>query len=128
MNEAVNYIKHLQTRIKVFGSQRDELIKIRSWPSLSASLDPGNISSSSTSSECSTSSRVVVHPCLSGVEILISTGGSVKQGLLSRLLKILLGQGHSVISCATNQFAKRLVYTIQSEVVHDVSHHRKSII
>ncbi|KAI5346960.1 Hypothetical predicted protein [Prunus dulcis] len=107
MNEAVNYIKHLQTRIKVLGRRRDELkIGTSSLPSLSAS-----------SSTSSTSPRVAVHPCFGGVEIVISRGGSVEQGLvLSRLLKILLGQGLTVISCATTQVNERLVYTIQSEV------------
>ncbi|KAM1029357.1 hypothetical protein ACFX13_042573 [Malus domestica] len=113
MNEAVNYIKHLQKRIKIFGAKRDEL-KMGSSSNLSArNLDHGSIGSLSTS----TSTLVAVHPCLAGVEIVVSTDGSAKQFfLLSRMLKILLGQGLSVISCATAQVNKRLVYTIQSEV------------
>ncbi|KAB2596596.1 hypothetical protein D8674_032046 [Pyrus ussuriensis x Pyrus communis] len=98
---------------KIFGAKRDEL-KMGSSSNLSArNLDHGSSGSSSTS----TSALVAVHPCLAGVEIVVSTDGSAEQFfLLSRMLKILLGQGLSVISCATAQVNKRLVYTIQSEV------------
>nr|QFU95354.1 basic helix-loop-helix DNA-binding superfamily protein 120b [Eriobotrya japonica] len=114
MNEAVNYIKQLQTRIKIFGAKRGELKMGSASSNLSAStLGHGSSGSSSTS----TSTLVAVHPCLAGVEIVVSTAGSAEQFfLLSRMLKILLGQGLNVISCATAQVNKRLVYTIQSEV------------
>lgn len=72
MNEAVNYIRHLQTRIRVLGRRRDELkIGTSSLPSLSAS-----------SSTSSTSPRVAVHPCFGGVEIVIRRVGYVEQGLV----------------------------------------------
>lgn len=132
MNEAVNHIKHLQTKIKELGSQRDDLkIQTSSSPDLSGTTAlglAGNLfmsgSSGSSSSllsagNCSTS-RVAVNPCLGGVEIVISYGAGdclEQQGVvLSRLIQILLEQGLTVISCATTQVNKRLVYTIQSEV------------
>ena len=121
MNEAVNYIKLLQTRIKELGSRRDDLKIQRSSPDLSSTsalgLD-GNLSGSTGSSSSLlagnfSTSRVSVNPCLGGVEIVISCVTGV---VLSRLLQILLEQGLTVTNCATTRFNKRLVYTIQSEV------------
>lgn len=131
MNEAVIHIKHLQTRIKELGSQRDDLkTQTSSWPDLrsttalglSGNLIIGSSGSSSSllsAGNCSTS-RVAVNPCFGGVEIVISCGAGdslEQQGMvLSRLMQILLEQGLTVISCATTHVNKRLVYTIQSEV------------
>ncbi|XP_061995794.1 transcription factor bHLH36-like [Rosa rugosa] len=129
MNEAVNQIKHLQTRIKELGAQRDDLKIQTSSPDLSCTSAlglAGNLSGSTGSSSSLLAgnfsrSRVAVNPCLGGVEIVIIscvTGASAEpQGVvLSRLLQILLEQGLTVINCATTQVNKRLVYTIQSEV------------
>ncbi|KAL6123298.1 hypothetical protein ACLB2K_075820 [Fragaria x ananassa] len=121
MNEAVNYIKLMQTRIKELGSRRDDLKIQRSSPDLSITsalgLD-GNLSGSTGSSSSLlagnfSTSHVAVNPCLGGVEIVISCVTGV---VLSRLLQILLEQGLTVTNCATTRVNKRLVYTIQSEV------------
>lgn len=146
MNEAVNHIKHLQTRIKELGSQRNDLkIQTSSSPDLSSTTAlglglagnlimsgcSGRSSSLLSAGNCSTS-RVAVHPCLGGVEIVISYGAGdclQQQGVvLSRLMQILLEQGLTVISCATTQVNKRLVYTIQSEVAtYSLTSHSTSL-
>lgn len=119
MNEAVNYIKHLQSRIKRLDAKRAELKKcsnIISTTGTDHGATPG--SSDGRSPSCLT-----VHPCCGGVQIVISSRGfrSSKDGLslsfsISRVLEVLLEQGLAVVSCVSSKGNDRLLHTIQCEV------------
>uniref|UniRef100_A0A2N9EN82 BHLH domain-containing protein n=1 Tax=Fagus sylvatica TaxID=28930 RepID=A0A2N9EN82_FAGSY len=112
MNEAVNYINHLQTKIKELGAKRDEL-KL----SNSIALEP----ESGTSSAACAPTCVMVRPCLDSIEVTVNSS-LMEQGLpLSRVLQILLEQGLAVVSCISTKVNERLIYTIQSQV-SDMTH------
>lgn len=113
MNEAVNYINHLQTKIKELGVQRDELRKLSIS---SGSSDPRNSGSTHNNKNLSFN-RVMVYPCkLGGVEIVISNDFKDEGLTLSGVLKIFLGEGLSVVSCVSAKVNGRLLHTIQIEV------------
>lgn len=113
MNEAVNYIKHLQMRIKGLDAQRDELKKL-------SNLNPSRSSSSTGSgsliNKCS-ETWVSIQPCPVGIEIVVSSSSSMGQGYpLSIILQLLLEQGLILVSCINTKVNERTLYTIQSEV------------
>ncbi|KAJ0099265.1 hypothetical protein Patl1_20013 [Pistacia atlantica] len=108
MNEAVNYIKHLEVRIKELGVRRDELKKS------SNSSSHGSESGSSDQSVCQ--SNIIVRQSLVGVEVVYSCG-YWEQGLpLSRVIEILLDEGLRVVNCISTKVSDRLLHTIQTEV------------
>ncbi|XP_061996826.1 transcription factor bHLH36-like isoform X2 [Rosa rugosa] len=117
MNEAVNYIKHLQNRIKTLDAKRDELKK---FPKISTVIDRRCTTGSSLNSDkVNLPSCFTVQPSSGGVQILVS-GGFRKDGLplisISSVLEILLGQGLTVVSCVSSQVNERLLHTFQIEV------------
>ncbi|XP_031260641.1 transcription factor bHLH36 isoform X2 [Pistacia vera] len=108
MNEAVNYIKHLEVRIKELGVRRDELKKS------SNSSSHGSESGSSDQSVCQ--SNIIVRQSLVGVEVVYGCG-YWEQGLpLSRVIEILLDEGLRVVNCISTKVSDRLLHTIQTEV------------
>lgn len=108
MNEAVNYIKHLQMRIQGLVSRRDELKKLCNLNSLGT----GN----GSLNKCSRS-WVSVQPCFAGIEIVVSSSSFIGENFpLTRILQLLLGEGLDLVSCITTKVNERLLYTIQSEV------------
>ncbi|XP_021827032.1 transcription factor bHLH120-like isoform X1 [Prunus avium] len=119
MNEAVNYIKHLQSRIKRLDAKRAELKKCSNIISTTGT-DHG---ATTGSSDGRSPSCLTVHPCCGGVQIVISCRGfrSTKDGLslsfsISRVLEVLLEQGLAVVSCVSSKGNDRLLHTIQCEV------------
>ncbi|KAI9162194.1 hypothetical protein LWI28_024781 [Acer negundo] len=111
MNEAVNYINHLQKRIKQLGDHRDERKKLSKTSTLvlsgtESSSDHDNISPT----------EVIVRPCLVGVEILYSCGHPDQALPLSRVLAILHDQGLCVVNCISTRVNEQLLHTIQTEV------------
>lgn len=103
MNEAVIYIKHLQKKIKELGVKRDDLKRLSK-------------SSQSESSNKRKLNHLKVHQCCGGVEVVIGSSHSENQFSLSRVLKLLLEEGHNIISCVSSIKDESLVHTIQSEV------------
>ncbi|XP_022732762.1 transcription factor bHLH36-like isoform X2 [Durio zibethinus] len=97
MNEAVNYIKHLQKKILELSDKRDELKK--SFHSYVSSSVPESLQNSSEDT-------VMVRPCLAGVEVVIST--CLRQGLqLSSVLEVIVAEGLSVVTCISTKVNKR---------------------
>ncbi|ANM70905.1 basic helix-loop-helix (bHLH) DNA-binding superfamily protein [Arabidopsis thaliana] len=111
VNGAVSFIKDTQTRIKDLSARRDELKREIGDPT---SLTGSGSGSGSSRSE---PASVMVQPCVSGFEVVVS---SLASGLeawpLSRVLEVLHGQGLEVISSLTARVNERLMYTIQVEV------------
>ncbi|XP_030473315.2 transcription factor bHLH36-like [Syzygium oleosum] len=105
MNEAVNYIKHLQAKIRELTFKRDELKGIHSMAALDS---PGSISSCSTT--------FMVNSSRESVEIVISRSIREKDLLLSTVLELLLQQGLDVVSCFSSQVNDRGVHTIHCEL------------
>ncbi|TXG70806.1 hypothetical protein EZV62_005741 [Acer yangbiense] len=111
MNESVNYINHLQKRIKQLSDHRDERKKLSKTSTLvlsgtESSSDHDNISPT----------QVIVRPCLVGVEILYSCGHRDQALPLSRVLAILHDQGLCVVNCISTRVNEQLLHTIQTEV------------
>ncbi|CAD5334627.1 unnamed protein product [Arabidopsis thaliana] len=111
VNGAVSFIKDTQTRIKDLSARRDELKREIGDPT--SQTGSGSGSGSSRSEPAS----VMVQPCVSGFEVVVSSSAS---GLgawpLSRVLEVLHEQGLEVISSLTARVNERLMYTIQVEV------------
>lgn len=96
---AINYISHLERKIKGLESKRDE-------------LKSGNRSARALS----------VRPSLDGVEIVIQSTNSSDQDHdfhLSKVLQLLLEEGIGVANClSTRSSEMTFIHTIQSEVCH----------
>lgn len=105
MNEAVNYIKHLQTKIRELSFKKDELKSIHSL----ANLD-------SPSSDSSGLTIFTVNSCCESVEIVISRSIREKDLLLSTVLELLLQHGLDVVSCFSCQVNDRVLHTIHCEL------------
>ena len=119
MNEAVNYIKHLQNRIKTIDAKRDELKK---FPKTSTVIDRRCTTGSSLNSDMVIlSSCFTVQPSCGGVQIFVSSGFREEGSPLisiSGVLEMLLEQGLTVVSCLSSQVNERLLHSIQIEVLN----------
>ncbi|KAL1201162.1 Transcription factor [Cardamine amara subsp. amara] len=102
VNEAVNYIKYLQGNIKEMSSKRDDLML----------LSGRSFGSSNEQGWNEISNRVVIRPCLVGVEIVFS----VLQTPFSSVLQVLRRHGLCVVSCSSSNVNDRLIHTLQAEV------------
>lgn len=109
MNEAVNYIKHLKKRIKELDSKRDELKKKTNFRNIP-------IQSSGSSNNCSLSTGFIIRPCLSGIQIVFSSGFGEQSSSLSRALQLLLEAEISVVNCVSTKVNERVFHTIHAEV------------
>ncbi|KAL0304190.1 UNVERIFIED_CONTAM: Transcription factor [Sesamum radiatum] len=106
MQEAVNYIKHMEKSTKELRMARDKLMKRfskRSGSEISVRLP----------------SCVTVSCCPNGgaVEILINCGSKEEEGFpLSRVLMELLKTGLNIVSCISTKANDRFLHRIQTEV------------
>ncbi|KAJ0263296.1 Transcription factor bHLH118 [Hirschfeldia incana] len=102
LNEAVNYINHLQRNIKDMSSKRDDLML----------MSGQSFESRNEQSRNDNSNHVVIRPCLVGVEIVFS----VLQTPLSSVLHVISEHGLCVLSCISSHVNGRFIHTLQAEV------------
>lgn len=109
VNEAMNYINHLQTKVKQLEAKKEELKKMSS---LNTNVPQNDSSCSATNLQ----PFVIVQTFPGGIEIVCSY--SFKKCLfpLSKVLFMLIKEGLNVISCTSNKIDGRFIYTIRSEV------------
>ncbi|XVE64128.1 hypothetical protein DITRI_Ditri07aG0077100 [Diplodiscus trichospermus] len=103
MNEAVNYIKYLEKKVKDLGVKRDELKRV---PNLATQG-----SGTRTSNHC-----FIIRPCLIGIEIMFRCDLEEQDLPLSIVLTVLLDEGLPVVSCISAKSEEYLLHTIQAEV------------
>ncbi|XP_029125678.1 transcription factor bHLH36 isoform X2 [Cajanus cajan] len=107
--EAMNYINHLQNKVKQLQAKRDELAKVSNL----SNVGPDEKESSSTTNHLPP--LVFVHPFPGGLEIMCSYSFKKSVFPMSRVLDILLKEGLNVVSTTSIKRDGRFVHTIQSE-------------
>ncbi|KAI7728119.1 hypothetical protein M8C21_028621 [Ambrosia artemisiifolia] len=111
MHQAVNYIKHMQEKIKVLSVKRDRLKKFveAGVPGPSTNTEKNKLMKLLPNTVSITSSN-------GGVHILVNSC-SLEHGFpLSRVLKAISDEGYNVISCSCTKVNQRLIHSIQTEV------------
>ncbi|XP_057950505.1 transcription factor bHLH120-like [Malania oleifera] len=111
LNEAVKYVKHMEKNIQELRVRRDELRK--QYNALGVLGSENGQESVGCSSKC----EISVSRCCFGVEIVICSSGYGEKGFpLSRVLEILLQEGHNVVSCFSSKENERFLHNIKSQV------------
>ncbi|KOM36032.1 hypothetical protein LR48_Vigan02g218200 [Vigna angularis] len=107
MNEAVNYINHLQKNIKELSEKRD---KLKKKVAINSSLE----SRENKHESCGFTVRQTSSGAV-GIEI----SGLSEEGVsLSKLLELLLEEGLEVVCCLSTKVNGRLLHSLQCEVVN----------
>lgn len=120
MQQAVNYINHLQRSIRELNLKRDKLDKIPNYTSTAISQGSGSSNCGLLSND--NNINVTVAPCFCGVEIIITSGLMEEQFPLSRVMEILIQEGQlNVCSCASTRVNDRLLHTICAEASDPMS-------
>ncbi|XP_010480445.2 PREDICTED: transcription factor bHLH55-like [Camelina sativa] len=119
VEEAANYIKDLQKKIKVISEKRDRIKRTITHRSSTSKCSTRSLASS-PSSTCScigdTHMAVVVSPCLIGLEIVVSCCYRHESFLSSVLQLLAQEQCLNVVSCISTRQPQRIIHTIISEV------------
>ncbi|WVZ14168.1 hypothetical protein V8G54_011734 [Vigna mungo] len=105
MNEAVNYIKHMQNNIKELVAKRDELKKLSSHSNMENSHEGLH-----------TSCNFTVHENNDIIGIEITSGFIEERPKVSKLLQLLIQEGLEVVSCLSSEVNGRLLHSLQCEV------------
>ncbi|XP_022724897.1 transcription factor bHLH118-like isoform X2 [Durio zibethinus] len=103
MNEAVNYIQHLEKKVKDLDVKKHETKRVSNLASL--------VSGTESSNHC-----FIIRPCLIGIEIMFRCGFKEQDLPLSRVLAVLVDEGLPVVSCVSTKSEEYLLHTIQTEV------------
>ncbi|KAL2334540.1 hypothetical protein Fmac_015753 [Flemingia macrophylla] len=106
MNEAVNYINHMQNNIKELSAKRDELKKLSKYYSYVENTDEG----------LHKSCNFTVHENNGIMGIEITSGFREKGPRLSKLLQLLIEEGLEIVSCLSTEVNGRLLHSVQCEV------------
>ncbi|CAJ1952572.1 unnamed protein product [Sphenostylis stenocarpa] len=104
MNEAVNYIKHMQNNIKELGAKRDELKKFN------------NRNFENSHEDLHTSCSFTVHENNGVIGIEITGGLREEKPKVSKLLQFLTQEGLEVVSYLSSEVNGRLLHSVQCEV------------
>lgn len=116
MQQAVNYINHLQRSIRELNIKRDKLNKIPNYTS-TVTISQGSGNSNCCLLSNDNDINVTVAPCFCGIEIIIASVLMEEQFPLSRVMQVLLQEEQlNVISCASTRVNDRLLHTIRAEV------------
>ncbi|KAL2227151.1 UNVERIFIED_CONTAM: Transcription factor, partial [Sesamum indicum] len=113
VDQAVNYIKHMQKKIDEMKMRRDKLKRLSNSLGPSSDADQERNSDTSGSSNCVS---VNVDVCQGGVEILISSSLNEGNFPLSKVLEDLLRRELNVLSCVSTRADGQSVHKIQIEV------------
>ncbi|GKC98792.1 Myc-type, basic helix-loop-helix domain-containing protein [Tanacetum coccineum] len=130
VNQAVDYIKHLEEKIKGLSTKRDELKKMCNVVSDAKGVLTKNDKSERVMVECSQNDPITVTvSCRNGgTEILVKSNGN-KGFQISRVLKALVQEGNDVISCnSTKVNEKLLIYSIHSKVIDEKTSIQESML
>ncbi|KAK1399611.1 Transcription factor bHLH126 like [Heracleum sosnowskyi] len=120
MQQAVNYINHLQRSIRELNIKRDKLNKIPNYTSTVMSQGSGSSNFCELSND--NNINVTVAPCFCGVEIIITSGLMEKQFPLSKVMEVLIQEGQfNVSSSASTRVNERLLHTIRAEAIDPMS-------
>lgn len=112
VNEATNYIKHLENKTKIWDAKRDQLNFLSSSSTTSSSHGNGS------TNNCSANYVTVSCTSMGQVEVMFSTTDFDQAELqLSCVLKLLLEEGLTVVRCVSTKVNERLLHTIQSQVL-----------
>lgn len=121
MNEAVNYIKHMQNNIKELGVKRDELKKLSNYSNMEYNHEVLHTSSS----------NFTIHQNNGIVGIEITSGFREERPKLSKLLQLLIEERLEVVNCFSTEVNGRLLHTVQCKVNNsnsvDLSELRKKV-
>ncbi|XP_011076503.1 transcription factor bHLH118-like [Sesamum indicum] len=108
MQEAVNYIQHMQKNVQELRSHRDKLKKL---PNLSSTKAAAVSNGGDNLPNCS----VTVEVIRDGVEILISSSMKNSEFRLSRVLAELLERQLNVVTCVSTNAKEGFLHKIQAE-------------
>ncbi|CAI8593578.1 unnamed protein product [Vicia faba] len=107
VNEAMNYINHLQIKVKQLEAKKEELTNMSSLNT--------NVPQTESTSATNLQPFVIVQPFPGGIEIVCSYSFKKCFFPLSKVLFMLAKEGLNVISCTSNKIDGRFIYNILSE-------------
>ena len=108
MQEAVDYIRHLQKRVEELREKKDEL--------KNTSDQVTEKVESKCLISCGVQENVAVEASRAGVRVIVRT--PLSRGVsVSRVLDLLLREGLIVVSCVSTNLEERLLLSIESEVL-----------
>ena len=111
MNEAANYIKHMQNNIKELGAKRDEMKKISNHCNNMENNHAG----------LHTSCNFTIHENNGIMGIEITSGFREEKPKISKLLQFLTEEGLEVVSFFSTEVNGRLLHSVQCEVIKKYS-------
>ncbi|WZZ83547.1 hypothetical protein YC2023_104119 [Brassica napus] len=117
VQEAVNYIKDLENKIKEMSEKRDRIKRSISHSSSTGKCSIRSLESSYCSCNGDTHIDVKVRTCLVGIEIVASCCFRQESSLSSILQLLVQEQCLDVVSCISSRLHPRFIHTIVCEVI-----------
>nr|VDC64116.1 unnamed protein product [Brassica rapa] len=117
VQEAVNYIKDFEKKIKEISLKRDRIKRSLSHSSSTGECSIRSLESSYCSCDGDTHINVKVRTCLVGIEIVASCCFRQESCLSSILQLLVQEQCLDVVSCISSRLHPRFIHTIVCEIV-----------